>query len=48
MKGKKWDEAPVQQKWFAVGETLAHLDYLEIENKVYKKLENDIYYYYVK
>lgn len=48
MKGKKWEEAPVQQKWFAVGETLAHLDYLEIENKIYKKLENDIYYYYIK
>lgn len=47
LKGKKWKDAPVQQKWFAVGEVLAHLDYLEIENKVYKKLANDIFCYYI-
>lgn len=47
MHGKSWDEAPVQQKWFAVGETLAHLDYLELESKVYKELKNNIYRYYV-
>jgi len=48
LKNKIWREAPSQQKWFAVGETLAHLDYLEIENKIYKELINDIYIYYVK
>lgn len=48
LKGKNWDDAPVQQKWFAVGEALAHLDYLEIENKVYKKLINGINCYYLK
>ncbi|MGB4440064.1 MAG: MBL fold metallo-hydrolase [Sedimentibacter sp.] len=48
MKGKVWKDAPPQQKWFAVGETLAHLDYLEEENKVIKKLVDDIYYYYIK
>lgn len=48
MKGKSWQEAPVQQKWFAVGETMAHLDYLEKEDKIYKKFINDVYYYYVK
>jgi glyoxylase-like metal-dependent hydrolase (beta-lactamase superfamily II) len=47
MHGKRWDEAPVQQKWFAVGEALAHLDYLELENKVYKELKDNIYRYYV-
>ena len=47
-KSRSWDEFPVQQKWFAVGETLAHLDYLEIEGKVYKEFKNGIYYYYVK
>lgn len=26
--GKTWENFPPQQKWFAVGETLAHLDYL--------------------
>ena len=28
MRGKNWDEFPVSQRWFAVGETVAHLDYL--------------------
>lgn len=28
MRGKDWTEFPIQQKWFAVGETLSHLDYL--------------------
>ncbi len=48
LKAKNWSEAPAQQKWFAVGETLAHLDYLEIDNKIYKELIDDIYVYYVK
>ena len=48
LKNKTWKETPAQQKWFAVGETLAHLDYLEIENKIYKKIIDDIYIYYVK
>ncbi|MGD9568735.1 MAG: hypothetical protein AB7V48_10490 [Sedimentibacter sp.] len=48
LKDSNWDNAPVQQKWFAVGETLAHLDYLEIENKVCKKLIDNIYYYFIR
>lgn len=28
MRGKNWEEFPVSQRWFAVGETIAHLDYL--------------------
>lgn len=26
MQGKNWNEFPVHQKWFALGETLSHLD----------------------
>ena len=29
MRGKNWEEFPISQRWFAVGETIAHLDYLE-------------------
>jgi len=47
MRGKNWSVFPVQQKWFAVGETLAHLDYLIEDNKIYKKLEDGIYKYYL-
>lgn len=28
MRGKTWAEFPLSQRWFAVGETMAHLDYL--------------------
>ncbi len=28
MRGKCWEEFPITQRWFAVGETMAHLDYL--------------------
>lgn len=34
MRGKKWCEFPVHQKWFAVGETIAHLKYLLKKGKV--------------
>lgn len=46
MRGKDWTEFPLQQKIFAVGETLSHLDYLIEENKLIKRLENGIYRYY--
>jgi hypothetical protein len=32
-----WDQFPVAQKWFATGEALAHLRYLEEEAKVVRK-----------
>ncbi|MEA5002521.1 MAG: MBL fold metallo-hydrolase [Christensenella sp.] len=42
MRGKKWPEFPVGQKWFAVGETIAHLEYLthrqRIERRTIKSL----------
>jgi len=47
MHGKDWSEFPIQQKWFAVGETLAHLDYLIESNKIYKILNNEVYKYYL-
>lgn len=28
MRGKEWAEFPLSQRWFAVGETIAHLEYL--------------------
>ena len=29
-----WDAFPLQQRWFAVGEALAHLRYLEVQGRV--------------
>ena len=36
-----WAEFPAAQKWFAVGETIAHLEYLEGEGKVRRKTGAD-------
>lgn len=41
MRGKKWEEFPIQQKWFAVGETISHLDYLRLEGKIKREKAND-------
>ena len=46
MRGKSWDEFPMHQKWFAVGETIAHLDYLLAEGKIRREEKDGIKYYY--
>ncbi|MDU1912379.1 MBL fold metallo-hydrolase [Fusobacterium sp.] len=48
MRGKSWSEFPDNQKWFAVGETLSHLDFLINENKIVKFKSDDIYKYKLK
>jgi len=35
-----WEQFPAVQKWFAVGETIAHLDYLEADGKIQKKTKD--------
>jgi len=37
---RSWEQFPLQQKWFAFGETLAHLNYLEAEGRVQSKKKN--------
>ncbi|MBR2062968.1 MAG: MBL fold metallo-hydrolase [Anaerotignum sp.] len=37
MRGKTWAEFPLSQRWFAVGETMAHLDYLIVRGMAEKK-----------
>lgn len=43
---RNWTEFPLTQKLFAVGETLAHLDYLEARGKVNKEETGGIRLYY--
>lgn len=45
MRGKNWDEFPIQQKWFAIGETISHLDYLIKRGKITRHTDKEIYYY---
>jgi len=37
---RSWEQFPSAQKWFAMGETIAHLNYLEADGKI-KKLESN-------
>jgi glyoxylase-like metal-dependent hydrolase (beta-lactamase superfamily II) len=37
---KTWDEFPAQQKWFAFGETMAHVNHLEKQGKIRSKNHN--------
>ena len=46
IKANSWDEFPIVQKWFAVGECLSHLDHLRKNGKVRKELENGLWRYY--
>lgn len=45
IKYREWDDFPTTQKWFAVGETLAHLRYLEHEGKVRNYQKEGLTYY---
>ena len=37
---KSWAEFPPMQKWFAIGETIAHLDYLAADGRARKDTQN--------
>lgn len=45
MRGKDWDHFPMHQKWFAVGETIAHLDYLIAKGQIARQEKSGIYRY---
>lgn len=42
---EKWDDLPTMQKWFAVGETIAHLEHLVLRGKIRKECSDKIRYY---
>ena len=45
MRGKKWPDFPPTQKWFAMGETLAHIEYLLHHHKVTRTEDGGVYRY---
>jgi len=47
IRARNWEEFPLAQKFFAVGECLAHLDYLMVRNKITKELKDGTYIYHV-
>lgn len=34
IRAKNWDDFPISQRWFAVGEAIAHLDHLVVQGRV--------------
>ncbi|HET58447.1 MAG TPA: MBL fold metallo-hydrolase [Deltaproteobacteria bacterium] len=39
---EQWEDFPIAQKWFATGETIAHLRYLESEGKINRNAEGAV------
>ena len=46
IRANSWDEFPAAQKIFAVGECLAHLDYLRLRGVIKRELDGDVYRHY--
>ncbi len=46
IRAKSWDDFPISQRWFAVGEAIAHLDHLEALGRVSSRQHNDLILYY--
>jgi glyoxylase-like metal-dependent hydrolase (beta-lactamase superfamily II) len=45
---EKWEDFPLPQKWFAAGEALAHLQYLEGTGRVKREFENGKALFYLQ
>ena len=48
IRSRSWEDFPLEQKFFAVGEALAHLDYLEVRGRVEHREENGKRRYYAR
>ena len=46
VRGLGWEKFPPHQKWFAVSETLAHLDYLMERGQIYRDSDSELVRYY--
>ena len=42
IRARSWEEFPVMQRWFATGEAIAHLQYIEGQGLVETREENDL------
>lgn len=41
IRARNWEEFPVTQKWFAVGEAMSHLDYLRTRGRIRRQKDAD-------
>lgn len=44
---ESWDQFPVSQKWFATGEAIAHLRYLEEKGRLLRKKEGEVTFFFL-
>jgi hypothetical protein len=42
LQAPSWSDFPVAQQWFATGEALAHLRYLEEADRISRRTDRDI------
>lgn len=47
IRAKNWEDFPLPQKWFAVGEALAHLDHLVVLGQVLRTFDGSLFRYTV-
>lgn len=45
IKADTWEDFPIAQQWFATGEALSHLRYLEAEKKIKRMIINETIYF---
>ena len=45
-KSNTWEDFPLTQKWFAVGECMSHLERLMAEGQVRREMKNGVAAYY--
>jgi hypothetical protein len=48
IRAKNWEEFPVTQKWFAVGEAMAHLDHLIAGAHIERRIKGKIGTYFAR
>lgn len=42
---ERWEDLPTMQKWFAVGETIAHLEHLVLSGEIKKESDDTVIYF---
>ena len=47
LRAPNWGEFPDVQKWFAVGEGIAHLNHLRLQGKIEKRMDGHVWRYYI-
>ena len=43
IRAASWEEFPPSQKWFAVGECMAHLDYLRLRSRIRREMDGEVW-----